>query len=150
MELSLLETLGSFGILLQTLSWHEFNDMMLLILIRLKISFIIPTHLAPGVLLCKDQFLFSERLASASCHPEKKSENIKQHLKLDGKQIEWLMWFSYIWFLLDWTLSSKKATVSSLVKGWGYRYRAPLMYKKKPTGCSYSEYQGDQHYCVNK
>lgn len=24
------------------------------------------------------------------------------------------------------------------------------MYKKKPTGCSDSECQGDQHYCVNK
>lgn len=24
------------------------------------------------------------------------------------------------------------------------------MFKRKPTGCSYIEYQGDQHYCVNK
>lgn len=24
------------------------------------------------------------------------------------------------------------------------------MFKEKPTGCSYTEYQGDQHYCVNK
>lgn len=44
---------------------------MLLMLMRLKICFSIPTHGALGVLLCKDQFLFSKRLASVSCDPEK-------------------------------------------------------------------------------
>lgn len=99
-----------------------------------KFAFLfIPTRLAPGVLLCKNQFLFSKRLTSASCHPQKKKyENAKQHLKQSEKQVESVLQFWKSVFFLHWILSFKKGRDSSLIKSWGYWYWAPQCSKRNP------------------
>lgn len=117
-----------------------------------KFAFLfIPTRLAPGVLLCKNQFLFSKRLACFLPSTKKNLWKCKTVLKARWKtnrvsSVVLKIWFFF--FILDIIFQEGKRLIT--YQKLRLLILSSPMLKEKPTGCSYIEYQGDQHYCVNK
>lgn len=53
-----------------------------------------------------------------------------------------------IWLFLPWTFQEGERLIT--YQKLRLLILSSPMLKEEPTGCSYIEYQGDQHYCVNK